>query len=462
MLVTTLGLFFLILMSYLLRSSFSSTTLGTPHQPEEVKVPAKPQEPPKPGTPDHPIYKPDRIYNLSPIVDNFPLAAAAQSATDLPPIPPWNLPPSPHIPEKTPLFIGFTRNWALLQQTVVSWVTAGWPPEDIYVVENTGTMKSNELGLLSLQNPFFLNHTRLHMFGVNILTTPTLLTFAQLQNFFLWTAIEMNYTTYFWGHMDVLALSVEDHYRGLGKEGNYEGFQSIYKLAVDAMRKATSPEPDPNASDPKKPWAARFFAYDRLALVNRAVYESIGGFDTAIPYYHTDCDMHDRLKMYGFEYNFDDIEAGIVYDVANSLDDLLVLYRKKDTVEASFTIEGDLDKKEKDEGADVRLDERFLSRNWVSDFPGSAAYMKLRDVGLNMTDYKKDLGGEGRNIWQGRQKGGQGEPYYRDPEGFEISIEMTVKSGREIYAEKWGHRDCGLLEVGRKAGDEWRVEHDWE
>jgi hypothetical protein len=87
-------------------------------------------------------------------------------------------PPNPHVKENTPLFIGFTRNWRLIQQVVVSYITSGWPAEDIYVVENTGVMDSDALGLLPLQNPFFLNHTRLQMLGVNVLVTPTLLTFA--------------------------------------------------------------------------------------------------------------------------------------------------------------------------------------------------------------------------------------------------------------------------------------------
>jgi len=39
---------------------------------------------------------------------------------------------------------------------------------------------------------------------------------------------------------------------------------------------------------------------------------------------------------------------------------------------------------------------------------------------------------------------------------------MATECGRAVYAEKWGHRECGLMQWGRKAGDEWRVEHDWE
>ena len=88
------------------------------------------------------------------------------------------LSPNSSCSENTPLFIGFTRNWRLLQQAVVSYITAGWPPEDIYIVENTGVMKSNANGQLSLQNPFFLKHTRLDMLGVNVLITPTLITFC--------------------------------------------------------------------------------------------------------------------------------------------------------------------------------------------------------------------------------------------------------------------------------------------
>jgi len=314
-------------------------------------------------------------------------------------------------------------------------------------------MKSNELSLLSLQNPFFLNHTRLHMFGVNIITTPTLFTFSQLQNFFLWTAIERNYTTYFWSHMDVIALPFENRYDSPHTADEYSGFQSIYKLAIAALRSATSMAPDPNASDPTKPWAARFFAYDRLALVNRAAFEKIGGWDTEIPYYHADCDMHDRLKMAGFEYNEEDVVVGNITDVGNTLDDLLVLYRKKNTVQASFAMEG---------VTGNATQEYDLKRQWISDVPGSSSYTRLLEVAFNMTAYKNERGGGGRNMWQTQQAGGKGDPYYRNPEGFEKGLQMMIQLGRDVYAEKWGHRDCGLLQYGRKAGDEWRVEHDWE
>ena len=159
--------------------------------------------------PPVPVYKPEPDPS-PPIVDNFPLAASAKSPSDLPPIPTWNAIPNPRVPEKTPLFIGFTRNWRLLQQVVVSYITAGWPPEDIYVVENTGAMYSNRDNLLTLQNPFYIDHHRLtKTLGINVLNTPTLLTFAQLQNFYIYTSLNNNWSHYFWAHMDTLVLSDE-------------------------------------------------------------------------------------------------------------------------------------------------------------------------------------------------------------------------------------------------------------
>ncbi|APA10899.1 hypothetical protein SS1G_03423 [Sclerotinia sclerotiorum 1980 UF-70] len=306
------------------------------HLPEETPSPIS-QDDTKQVTPSQAIIR-----------DNFPLAMNAHSAADLPPIPPWDKPLSPHVKEKTPLFIAFTRNWLLLQQTVVSWITSGWPAEDIYVIENTGTMRSNELGLLSLQNPFFLNHTRLHMLGVNVIVTPTLYTFAQLQKFFPWTAIEKDLETYFWSHMDIIPITFEE---GISASDDYAGHKTIYQHAVEVLRSAQSSDPDPNASDPSKPWTMRFFAFDYLALVNRAAFEAVGGFDATIPFYHNDCDMYARLLMAGYEVNepchlmttfgndfagTDKFGSGIIYDIAHSIDDLIVLYRKKNTVEASF------------------------------------------------------------------------------------------------------------------------------
>lgn len=389
----------------------------------ESEQPAPSVSPPE--LPRHPLYKPPPSEPPLEIVDNFPLAASAQTNDDIPPIPSWNVPSKTHVPEKTPLFIGFTRNWRILQQAVVSYITAGWPPGDIYVIENTGTMDANRNGLLTLQNPFYLNHTRLHdLLGVNVLVTPTLLTFAQLQNFMLWTAIENKYPAYFWSHMDVVALPYEDQ----------EPYQSLYALAVSVLRASldSSDKVDDETTEAKKPWALQFFAYDRLALVNTTAYEEVGGWDTQIPFYMTDCDMHERLSMAGFEQP--QAHAGLVYDVSDSLDDLEVLYRKKGK-EPTFSLPpGDDWGKEPPaaeptpaEKREVGFGETGIERRlwgsddskkhfWVEDTINSPTYKKLMDTCDAMQRHKNEQKG-GRNTWQARQ-GGLGvekEPYVHFP-----------------------------------------------
>ena len=459
-------------------------------KPFSIPPPAEPDEAKEPDK-SYPVYKaPSAAQNAPPIEDNFPLAQKAHSSAELPPIPRWNKPRSPHVPERTPLFIGFTRNWRLLQQVVVSYITAGWPAEDIYVVENTGVMDANKRGLLSLQNPFFLNHTRLELFGVNILITPTLFTFAQLQNFYLWTSTVEKYPYYFWSHMDVVALSDDgrfaEQHPGLDLEDpktNIDAYKSIYDEALDALYDVLS-------TDLK--WAMRFFSYDRLALVNVTSFCNVGGWDTQIPFYGTDCDMHARLEMDG--YNIEDRPAGRIWDVGSSLDDLIVLYRKKsdpagnkipkaryddpnalhDDLESVAQSESQLE----DAGLDVGEDEverrdegerdagttdvaNPASSEWEEDMPNSDLYNDLVRVLDDMTRSKLE-NENGRNTWQSRQMGGQGEPFYRDSEGFDEAIQMTIAHGRAVYSVKWGHRDCDIVPMGLKPGDAWRVEKDWQ
>ena len=227
-------------------------------------------EPPKP------LYLPE-VPSSSPTVDNFHVAGRAKSPVDLPQVPEWNRPPTPHVEEDTPLLIGFTRNWRLLQQVVTSYITAGWPPEDIYVVENTGTMFSNRDGLLSLQNPFYMDHQRLtNIFRVNVITTPARLTFAQLQNFYIYTAQQKGWSHYWWSHEDVVAVAVEDL--------DEKPYRSLYGRAIEVLRELRNDEKV----------AMRWFAYDLLELVRTQSLVDVGGWDSFIPFYMTDCDMHER------------------------------------------------------------------------------------------------------------------------------------------------------------------------
>lgn len=97
---------------------------------------------------------------------------------------------------------------------------------------------------------------------------------------------------------------------------------------------------------------------------------------------------------------------------------------------------------------------------WITDTPNSPAYTQLLQVADDMVRAKYSLGGEGRNTWQHQQSGGQGEPYYRNADGFEKAIQMTITLGRAVYLEKWGTLECGLIGSGVTMEDEWRV-REW-
>ena len=484
-----------------------------------------PPDPPPPELKPHPLYKPAKSDPIPPpLPEYFPLAASATSSADLPPVPSWNKPPEPHVPESTRLYIGFTRYWPLLQQVVVSYIAAGWPPEDIYVVENTGTFDANKNGLLTSQNPFYLDYHRLtSIFGVNVITMPSLQSFAQLQNFYLSEAINNNLTHYFWAHMDTVPMPHEDA----------QPYKSLYAIAVDTIRESFAPgfsKDEKTGKDGR--WGIRFFAYDWLALVNVASYIEIGGWDTMIGYYGTDCDMHERLAMAGIQNPLAD--AGTVFDVPKSLPDLEVLYRRKkkttNTKREEKTTGSTFDDGPKviqtgDDGVRQVADDKTAEKTTGSTFNdgkkvvkigkdnkvtiGDAANISDEPVNSAVTPIPSDapkpaaaapkspktdaikkyleeteedtLGSEQwkqlletieamarekredpyRNSWQLKQRGGQGEPFYYDADGWEKALQMTIGLGGAIMEEKWGHKGCNIREVGLKAGDQWRVNHDW-
>ncbi|KAL2261110.1 hypothetical protein VTK26DRAFT_4698 [Humicola hyalothermophila] len=415
-----------------------------------------------------PRYKPPPKYLPPPVKDNFPLLATSTP----PPVPEWNKPrPDLHteydLPLAPPLLIGFTRSWPLLLQAVVSYITAGWPASQIYVVENTGVQQANARGQLTLQNPFYLNHTTLRALGVNVITTPTLLSFAQLQNFFLSLTYAHNWPYYFWSHMDVLVLSYEGGLAGHTPPYDQPGYKTVYELALTALRAA-------RGSGPR--WGARFFAYDHLALVNPAAYEDVGGWDTLVPYYMTDCDMHSRLMMRNW--NIEDASAGIITDVAAALDDLRVLYRV-DGVEPTWTdpnpppppstgrkgwfgrrgVASGRHEKEEDLG---KTKEKRMSatRPEGEEDPNLARWHAIRLAGDGMFNHKH--GDRERNTWQLGQHGGNGEPFYYPADGFAEGLEILTEAGREVFRRKWGHRDCDLIDgAGLGYEDQWQVKRDY-
>jgi len=81
---------------------------------------------------------------------------------------------------------------------------------------------------------------------------------------------------------------------------------------------------------------------------------------------------------------------------------------------------------------------------------------------LDTMQQEKGANKGGRNTWQARQGGGQGEPFYRDPEGFELSLGWLMDFGKKVFYEKWGRDQCDLRDSGMVASDAWRVVLDWE
>jgi len=172
------------------------------------------------------------------------------------------------------------------------------------------------------------------------------------------------------------------------------------------------------------------------------------------------------------EFEIKDANPGYVFDVASSLDDLVVLYRKKGGVDASFkdpNVEEVKDVKKSEEGMDVLLllegktNEATDARpsKWEDDEIASERFEQLERT-LDAMGHSKGAASGGRNTWQARQTGGQGEPFYRDSAGFEKGIWMTIEHGKRVFAEKWGHRDCDIRAIGLRPEDAWRVEPDWE
>lgn len=297
------------------------------------------------------------------------------------------------------------------------------------MVENTGTIHSNKKGLLSLQNPFFLNHTRLDLFGVNVLITPTLLTFSQLQTFYLFTAVEKGWDYYFWGHMDVIAQTDE----------NANG--SLYYRVTEILRETLKPDYLLNEVSGVRAqnWGIRFYAYDWLALNNVKAFMDIGGWDTFISYYTADCDLHGRFNMERIKLGSAD--AGNISDVGNSID-LNLFFRKKIDPNFPPKTAAEMDALEEDER-------------------GGEGYLKLvEEVGKAVEEKKSP--DHIRNSWQGVQSGGRGEPFYREPHGFQDNMERVVQCGIQSYEEKWGHHGCDLSNTGFKTEDAWLLNHDWE
>jgi hypothetical protein len=268
------------------------------------------------------------------------------------------------------------------------------------------------------------------------LQTPTLLTFSQLQNFYLATALSLDYPYFFWSHQDVMVFSNETAAAATSASSHHSSYTSLYANAVSALRYLHSP------ASPR--WAHHFFAYDHLTLVNRDAVLSAGGWDTQIAYYASDCDMYVRLMLMGYWQGESDV--GIILDVASVMEDVGALLRIPGIVARL---------PEEDYDLNAHQDKKMIDRQGES-------WERLLELGYRMERSKYFNGNGDRNTWQARQRGGQGEPFYRDPDGFEQGVKMWIDTGRSVFAEKWGHRGCDIAKAGVRPEDAWQLERDWD
>lgn len=163
------------------------------------------------------------------------------------------------------------------------------------------------------------------------------------------------------------------------EEWTEQPYKSLYLRAVDALRETLDPA-----------WgslATRWFSYDRLALVRTQAFVDIGGWDTMIPFYMTDCDMHERLWMRKFR--IEAAEVGRVWDVHTSLDNLERFYRRGSDVSKA--------KAKRQSTTELQPREPESQRN-------SLAYQELVHS-LNVLQNLKSKAEGGRNTWQARQCG---------------------------------------------------------
>ncbi|KAF2402594.1 hypothetical protein EJ06DRAFT_457836, partial [Trichodelitschia bisporula] len=324
---------------------------------------------------------------------------------------------------RTPLFIPYTRNNTMLTQAVLSYIAAGWPRSDIVIVENTGTMDANPRGQLTPSNPFFLDHERFRKrYGVSILQTPTLLNFAQLQNFLLRIALARGWAYFFWSHMDIAVLSAEE----------FTPYKSFYHRVIDLLDSVGLPllKPSPN-------WATKFFDFDNLALINVSAWSRIGPWDVFVPYYNTDCDAYARAAMHG--YGRDDVQAGYIFDVAEAVAD----------PEARFFPSPSRAKRREwgaGPGAEEPQGGRLLSWRYQ--------WLKAELAALMLA---KNSNVAGRNTWQG---GGDKarpprEKWSHEARAFQAAWWSTADYGRAMYVRKWGTLECDLVGNNKTLKDAW-------
>jgi hypothetical protein len=114
-------------------------------------------------------------------------------------------------------------------------------------------------------------------------TPPVPLTFSQTQNYMLKRAIgETNARTSVW--------IANPFYLFMHADAEAEG-DTVQRLV--AMANAYTIQ--------KRKWGVIFTNYDALAAFNTEAFRAVGGWDTMLSWYLSDCDMYRRLRLAGYE-----------------------------------------------------------------------------------------------------------------------------------------------------------------
>ncbi|KAK7509673.1 uncharacterized protein IWZ02DRAFT_155827 [Phyllosticta citriasiana] len=369
--------------------------------------------------------------------------------------------PYNHAPEerpRTPLLIPFTRNNDMLRQAVLGYIAAGWPREDIVIVDNGGSMDASSSGILSRNNPFFVDYELYRKrYGVAILQTPTLLNFAQLQNFFLRLAISQGWPYFFWSHMDVGIIGDE-------ATSPYKSFYERCSTCWTNRRRRTRTTTSPwsiQLNERGQPWAtgpsnSSSSTTWRWSTSTRGA--PLGSGTRFVPYYNTDCDAYARVLFHG--YTKDDVSAGHIFDVADELSEDLDEIEGQALSRIATHAQRIVGRatacpiprrgwppwqtkpSSRPEQAVYSPGQYLL--NDPDMRPNSARFQRLFNDFAAMQTKKYSTE---RNSWQDKQKGCKGEPWTYDPRGFQRAWWETAGYGRNLYTKKWGTLDCRLANV---------------
>ncbi|KAF3902275.1 hypothetical protein ABW20_dc0105265 [Dactylellina cionopaga] len=303
----------------------------------------------------------------------------------------------------------------MLCQSILSYIAAGWPRSQIYIIDKSGTIDPGPNGPLSTDNPSHLDYKLFSSrYGVDTARTPALFNFAQLQNYMLATAMNRNWTHYYWTHQDVVVLSNEAA----------TPYRSLYENVLSSL---VSLFPDMDEGDR---WGIVWYDFDWLTLVNVGVAADVGSWDPFIPYYATDCDYYERMRLSG--YPIQELKVGDIFDVSTAVPN----------PERAFFGKPNSTTEEYSEGMGM---------------PGSTQYEEFKE---QLKAMMAEKGATGRNTWQNAQKGGEGEPWTYDPSGFQTAWWGMADAGRSLYGKKWGidNYQCSPSSEGKTLKSIWEGE----